>query len=94
MGRDGEWRRAAGASVTADGGCTNNKMAAGGVPPALPPPSHPPLAGVAPRRQLGPWTKGLFCERRERARVPCQFFLNVWQLEILAGPPRKANHNN
>lgn len=38
MGRDRGWRRATGASVTAEGGCTNNKMAAGGAPSA---PSRP-----------------------------------------------------
>lgn len=58
-------------NVTADGGCTNNKMADGGIPPA-------PLAlpGDALRRQAGPRTKGLFCQK-ENVHVPCQFFPNV-----------------
>lgn len=55
-----------GASVTAEGGCTNNKMAADGAPSApSPSPLISVLPGGAPRRQPGPRTKGLFCERRE-----------------------------
>lgn len=53
----------------------------------------PILPGSAPRRQPGPRTKGLFCERRERARTlsilsEC---LAVWN--IGRAGQRKANHH-
>lgn len=94
MGHDGGWRPATGASVTAEGGCTNNKMAAGGAPSAPSRPLLSVLPGGAPRRQPGPRTKGLFCERRERARSlsilsEC---LAVWNIGR-AGPCYKANHH-
>lgn len=87
MGRDGGWRRATGASVTAEGGCTNNKMAAGGAPSAPPPPSPRFCQGVRRDASLARGRKGCFA-KGENARVPCQFFPNVWPFEILAGPSR------
>lgn len=84
---------ATGASVTAEGGCTNNKMAAGGAPSA-PSPSGGFCQGVRRDASLARGRKGCFA-KGENARVPCQFFPNVWPFEILAGPGRccKANHH-
>lgn len=88
MGHDGGWRRAMGASVTVDGGCTNNKMAAGGAPP---PPSH--SRGMRRDASLARGRKGCFAKGENAARVPCQFFPNVWPFEILAEPRCKASRS-
>lgn len=91
MGHDGGWRRGAmGASVTADGGCTNNKMAAGVVPPASPSGTARGCAATP----AWPVDERVVLRKERTPRVPCQFFSNVWPFEILAEPHCKANRSS
>jgi len=66
MGHDGGWRRAMSASVTADGGCTNNKMAAGGVSLT---PSPLTLPGMRRDASLACGRKGCFAKGENAART-------------------------
>lgn len=81
------WRRAMGASVTADGGCTNNKMAAGGAPPA------PPSLCQRMRRDasLARGRKGCFAKGKNAARTlsilsKCLAVWNIGRAASLSQP--------
>jgi len=87
--RDGSWRRAMGASMTAVAQTTRWP------PTGFLRRSSPPRSVQGMRRDasLARGRKGCFA-RGENARVPCQFFPNVWPFEILAEPRCKANRSS
>jgi len=78
-----------GASVTADGGCTNNKMAADGL--LRRPPRSTRGCAATP---AWPADERVVLRKERTPRVPCQFFPNVWPFEILAEPRCKANRSS